>query len=64
VLPPAVTGQMEIDPDVTAADLGANAEPKDDDNACPACGGTGCTDLFFSGGLSTICGNCIDRTRK
>lgn len=31
-LPPVVTGQMEIDPDVTAADLGVNAEPEDDDN--------------------------------
>lgn len=27
VLPPAVTGQMEIDPDVTAADMGINADP-------------------------------------
>lgn len=26
-LPPVVTGQMEIEPDVTAADLGVNAEP-------------------------------------
>lgn len=31
VLPPAVTGQMEIDPDVTAADMGVNAEPAEDD---------------------------------
>lgn len=59
VLPPVVTGQMEIEPDVTAAELGANAEPEEDD-ACPACGGTGRMGPFFPGGLSTICGNCSD----
>lgn len=31
VLPPVVDGQMEIEPDVTAADLGVNAEPADDE---------------------------------
>ncbi len=29
LLPPVVTGQMEIDPNVTAADLGVNAEPEE-----------------------------------
>jgi len=41
VLPPVVTDQMEIDPDVTAADLGVNAEPADpdgDQEACVVCG--------------------------
>lgn len=32
VLPPVVTGQMEIEPDVTAADLGVNAEPPEPDD--------------------------------
>lgn len=32
VLPPVVTGQMEIEPDVTAADLGVNAEPSEPDD--------------------------------
>tara|TARA_R110002012_G_scaffold315261_2_gene528926 strand:- start:12001 stop:12615 length:615 start_codon:yes stop_codon:yes gene_type:complete len=31
VLPPVVTGQMEIGPDVTAADMGVNTEPAEDD---------------------------------
>lgn len=31
VLPPVVTGQMEIESDVTAADLGVNAEPSEDE---------------------------------
>lgn len=59
-LPPAVTGQTEIEPDVTPADLGANAEPEDDGDACPACGGAGRMGPLFPGGLSTICGNCTD----
>lgn len=59
-LPPAVTGQAEIQPDVTAADLGANAEPEDCGDACPACGGAGRIGPLFPGGLSTICGNCTD----
>ncbi|MDJ1632710.1 hypothetical protein [Rhizobium rhizogenes] len=62
VLPPVVTGQMEIEQDVTAADLGANAEP-DDDDFCPACGGSGRVGPFFPGGLSTVCGNCSDTAR-
>lgn len=40
VLPPVVTGQMEIDPDVTAADLGANAEPAPM-AVCERCHGNG-----------------------
>ncbi|KAB1086396.1 hypothetical protein F4V91_08100 [Neorhizobium galegae] len=59
VLPPVVTGQMEIEEDVTAADLGANTE-LDDDDSCPACGGSGRVGPFFPGGLSTFCGNCSD----
>lgn len=58
-LSPAVTGQTEIEPDVTAADLGVNAEP-DDSDTCPGCGGTGRIGPFFPGGLSTICGNCTN----
>jgi|GEM_PF-6589266 len=58
VLPLAVTGQTEIEPGVTAADLGANAEPEDDGDACPACGGASRMGPFFPGGRSTICGNC------
>jgi hypothetical protein len=59
VLPPVVTGQLEIEQDVTATDLGANAEP-DADDYCPACGGSGRVGPFFPGGLSTVCGNCSD----
>ncbi|GEM_PF-5173565 len=58
VLALAVTGQTEIEPGVTAADLGANAEPEDDGDACPACGGASRMGPFFPGGRSTICGNC------
>lgn len=55
--PPAVvTGQMEIASEVTAADLGANAEPGE--VSCPACGGAGSVGPFFPGGVSTTCGNC------
>ncbi|MGQ3295623.1 MAG: hypothetical protein ACT6U0_25900, partial [Shinella sp.] len=38
-LPPVVTGQMEIDPDVTAADLGVNADPAPE--TCERCQGNG-----------------------
>lgn len=34
MLPPVVTGQMDIDPDVNAADMGVNAGPADDDAEC------------------------------
>ncbi|MGW9230599.1 hypothetical protein ACWGPT_06945 [Pseudorhizobium sp. NPDC055634] len=63
VLPPVVTGQMEIQPDVAAADLGANAEP-DDDDACPVCGGSGRVGPFFPSGRSTVCGNCSDQAAQ
>lgn len=40
VLPPVVTGQMEIEPDVTAADLGVNAEAAPAET-CQRCQGNG-----------------------